>query len=425
MTLRVRRNPRQERIIRNRLHPEHTVLMSAGTGTYGPTGLRRKNPHKSGFISASGRKRINRLNPTGDSPVTRQHGGAPPAKQKPLHRIDSPDGMIAVVLDLPAGRLSSHDRDVLGQAHQLVRSLGGNQAVLAVALGDVREVDFGDAGADRLVRVETLDGFPLNGYCPDLKLAVLGAIEQQVRPGYWLFPDSIDGGADLGTRWAVRLGERPAVQAWQVNEETTVCRGGSHLTDWHRPTARVMLLTEECAAPVEESRHEARSVDLTLPEPVRVTVEDLGPVSVDPSQIALSEAEFIVAAGNGVRNWAQFHQVTEVLGATEGASRVAVDDGHMPRFRQVGASGTWVSARVYLAVGISGAIQHLQGIAQCDTVIAINQDAGCDMVRRADLSVIADSEAVFAELLNLMAERQAGETGHSTHSDSEESRHVA
>ena len=98
----------------------------------------------------------------------------------------------------------------------------------------------------------------------------------------------------------------------------------------------------------------------------------------------------------------QFHETAAALGATEGASRVAVDDGFMPRFRQVGATGTWVTARVYVAVGISGAIQHMQGIGQCDKVVAINTDAGCDMVKRAALSVIGDSEEVLAELLLLV-----------------------
>ncbi|MGB8667277.1 MAG: FAD-binding protein, partial [Serratia inhibens] len=107
-----------------------------------------------------------------------------------------------------------------------------------------------------------------------------------------------------------------------------------------------------------------------------------------------------------------FHQCAEALGATEGASRVAVDDGHMPRQRQVGATGTWVTARVYVAVGISGAIQHLQGIGQCDKVIAINTDAGCDMVRRAALSVIGDSSEIMAQLIRLVREHHQEEFEH-------------
>ncbi|MCT5937372.1 DUF3482 domain-containing protein [Pseudomonas aeruginosa] len=96
------------------------------------------------------------------------------------------------------------------------------------------------------------------------------------------------------------------------------------------------------------------------------------------------------------------------LGATEGASRVAVDDGHMPRNRQVGATGTWVTARVYLAVGISGAIQHLQGIGACDKVVAVNRDAGCDMIKRADLSVIGDSTEILRALIRLAEAHRNG-----------------
>ncbi len=156
----------------------------------------------------------------------------------------------------------------------------------------------------------------------------------------------------------------------------------------------------ECAEPVSETRHEALPVELStgvarsLPR-----IEDLGAVAVDPGVIPMAEAEFILSGGNGVRDWDLFHQAASALGATEGASRVAVDDGFMGRERQVGASGTWVTARVYVAVGISGAIQHLQGIGACDKVIAINLDAGCDMVKRADLSVIGESAEVLTALI--------------------------
>ena len=78
---------------------------------------------------------------------------------------------------------------------------------------------------------------------------------------------------------------------------------------------------------------------------------------------------------------------------------MAVDDGFMGRERQVGASGTWVTARVSVAVGISGAIQHLQGIGACDKVVAINLDPGCDMIKRADLSVIGEGGAILEALI--------------------------
>jgi len=146
---------------------------------------------------------------------------------------------------------------------------------------------------------------------------------------------------------------------------------------------------------------------LTQPLPVQLSrIEDLGQVAVDPAGVALAEAEFILSAGNGVRDWDGFHRAAKALGATEGASRVAVDDGFMPRDRQVGATGTWVTARVYVAVGISGAIQHLQGIQSCDKVVAINMDPGCDMIKRADVAVIGDSAPVLEALITLVEQER-------------------
>ncbi|HSH47180.1 MAG TPA: electron transfer flavoprotein subunit alpha/FixB family protein, partial [Halomonas sp.] len=66
-------------------------------------------------------------------------------------------------------------------------------------------------------------------------------------------------------------------------------------------------------------------------------------------------------------------------------------------------------ARVYLAVGISGAVQHLQGIATCDKVVAINKDPGCDMVKRADLAVIGDSTAILQALIERVSEYRQGD----------------
>lgn len=428
-----RRDPRTERILRNRLHPLHEDLVAAASGPVrGPSGLLRKNPHAVGFIGPNGIKRIDRsagLAGGAGGLSSRTRGRQAQAEvELPLHQVEHPDFFVAVVLDLAGGRLSGHDKDLLGQAHQLVKSSEGKGAVVAIALGEAREANFSTAGADRLIHLTEVHGEPLTGYCPELKLGVLLAVESELEPRYWLFPDSVHGGADLGARLAARIGERPAVHAWQVDVDRTVCRGGSQLTDWHRPTARVMLLAEECALPIDETRHEAQPIELTSIPKVVPQIEDLGQVDVDPSKIALGEAEFILSAGNGVRDWDQFHEVASVLGATEGASRVAVDDGFMPRFRQVGATGTWVTARVYVAVGISGAIQHLQGIGQCDKVVAINLDGGCDMIKRADLSVIGDSQGILGELLNLARARQ-GEAGspaaEAAVESTEEERHVA
>ncbi len=87
------------------------------------------------------------------------------------------------------------------------------------------------------------------------------------------------------------------------------------------------------------------------------------------------------------------------LKATEGGSRVVCDAGLLPRDRQVGASGTLVEPRCYLAFGIAGAPQHLQGIERCERVVAVNTDLHADMVKRSDLAIIQDAQAVMPALV--------------------------
>ncbi|WP_423359817.1 electron transfer flavoprotein subunit alpha/FixB family protein [Pseudomonas citronellolis] len=400
----IRRDPRAEWIARNRLHPLHAAMQSAQGGEVrwmGPNGLIRKNPHAVGFIGPNGVKRIDRSG--GQQGTAGKRSSAPEVVQLPLQVIEQPAFYIAVVPDMVGGRLSSHDRDLLGLARKLAGDAG---AVLAIVFGEHKESAFDTAGVDRLLQVE---GDEYEGYAPEQRVLALRAVDGQFVPRHWLLPDSRTGGGELGRRLAASLGERPATRVWQAEGERCIGRAGAGQQDLQRPLARLILAAAECAEPVSETRHEARPVALeggvarNLPR-----IEDLGPVAVDPAQIPMAEAEFILSGGNGVRDWDLFHRAAAALGATEGASRVAVDDGHMPRNRQVGATGTWVTARVYLAVGISGAIQHLQGIGACDKVLAVNMDPGCDMIKRADLSVIGDSTAILQALIRLAEEYRQG-----------------
>jgi electron transfer flavoprotein alpha subunit len=398
----IRRDPRAEWIARNRLHPLHAAMQVAQTSWMGPNGVIRKNPHAVGFIGPNGIKRIDRSG--AQQGGSQKRAASTAAVQLPLHVVEQPAFYIAVVPDMIGGRLSAHDKDLLGLANKLA-SDGG--AVVAVVFGEHKESAFATAGVDRLLLI---DGEAFDGYAPEQRVLALSAVESQLAPRHWLLPDSRTGGGELGRRLAAKLGERPATRVWQVADGQCIGRAGAGQQDLVRQAPRLILAAAECAEPVSDTRHEVRPLELegkiahSLPR-----IEDLGAVAVDPALIPMAEAEFILSGGNGVKDWQQFHQAAQVLGATEGASRVAVDDGFMPRDRQVGATGTWVTARVYLAVGISGAIQHLQGIGACDKVVAVNMDPGCDMIKRADLSVIGDSAQILQALMDKVhAYRQGG-----------------
>lgn len=413
-----RRDPRREWIARNRLHPEHTsVLLEMGNGVLsewpGPNGVVRKNPRAIGFIGPNGVKRIDRSG--------QQQGGQPAATTTAARdnrrqvTIDQPAFLVAVVPDLSGGRLSGHDKDLLGLARRVADADADQPgAVVAILFGEHKEDALGEAGIDRIVH---LDDDIYAGFAPEARLAALSAVEREMTPRFWFLPDSPLGGADLGRRLALRLGERAATGVWQVEADNDAAlgwrctaRGAAGSLDIQRPLPRVALVLAECAEPVDETQHAAEQLSLTTSIPTTLSrMEDLGQVAVDPAGVALAEAEFILSGGNGIKEWDAFHHAAKVLGATEGASRVAVDDGFMARDRQVGATGTWVTARVYVAVGISGAIQHLQGIQRCDKVVAINLDPGCDIIKRADLAVIGDSTQILAALVAMVEQQRGGQ----------------
>ncbi|MEX2647619.1 MAG: electron transfer flavoprotein subunit alpha/FixB family protein [Alphaproteobacteria bacterium] len=307
--------------------------------------------------------------------------------------IDDPGYLILTVVDAPDRRLSAHDRDVLGAARKLADAGGG--AVLALAWSET--LDLGAAGADRAM-IATADGAEARA------ALVLAAIERHT-PRHVLFADRAPGGGDIGRRVAARLGERAATNVVEVAQTGIVRRAGAHEVRLAPP--HIMLLAPEAADPVTGARHEARPVD---PPDVTLTprVQDEGPVAIDASTVPLAEADLIVAAGTGVTDWPAFHRLAMALGATEGGSRAVVDAGHLPSDRQVGASGTLVEPRCYLALGIAGAPQHLQGIAHCERVVAVNTDLHADMIKRADLAIIADAQAVMPALARLAEARRRG-----------------
>jgi len=129
----IRRDPRAEWIARNRLHPLHAAMQPAQHSWMGPNGLIRKNPHGIGFIGPNGLKRIDRSGAQQGGSAKRT---AAAEVQLPLHQVAQPAFYISVVPDMVGGRLSSHDRDLLGLARQLA---GQDGAVLAVVFGEITD----------------------------------------------------------------------------------------------------------------------------------------------------------------------------------------------------------------------------------------------------------------------------------------------
>jgi electron transfer flavoprotein alpha subunit len=129
--------------------------------------------------------------------------------------------------------------------------------------------------------------------------------------------------------------------------------------------------------------------------------------AADPRTVDLQDAERIVAGGRGVgpEGFSRLRALADLLGAAVGGSRVAVDLGWIPWERQVGQSGRMVAPALYLAFGISGAAQHLAGLRDARTVVAVNLDRSAPILERAQLAAVADWRPVVEALIERLRAR--------------------
>ena len=138
----------------------------------------------------------------------------------------------------------------------------------------------------------------------------------------------------------------------------------------------------------------------------------LGTGRAAPRTLPLTQAEVSVAGGAGLRDFSLLWELGDRLGAPVAGTRVACDEGRLPRERQVGESGTTVRPRCYLAFGISGASQHLRGMQDSRVIVAVNTDRHAPLMKIANMGVVADAEAVIRSLLErLRAQAPGGDDG--------------
>ncbi|MBM7853529.1 electron transfer flavoprotein alpha subunit [Methylopila capsulata] len=311
--------------------------------------------------------------------------------------MEAPAFLVAVVPDLAGGRLSLHDRQLFDAARTLAGADGG-----VIALVGTEGAEFGPAGADRTARVAAPEG-----YDPDARAAAIAAAMAALDLRHVIFPETPDGG-DLARRVAVLAGEPLFADVEMVAAATLMRPARGRRVEQRAAPARLITLAADAVAPYAGAPREARDEPLDTFAAPASAILSAERIPADPARTPLGLADFVVSAGAGVTDFDAFRATAAALGGTPGASRVLCDAGLMPREAQVGASGTVLSATCYLALGIAGAPQHLQGIAGCDHVVAVNTDLHAAMVERAGLAIVQDAQAVMPALIaELAREREA------------------
>jgi electron transfer flavoprotein alpha subunit len=359
------------------------------------TPVRRVDPRRPAIVTPAGLRRIVLGSSEGER-LTANTAHGPVVK--PVRSPGPFTRCTVVVAHAERGALPDGARQAIAAA--AILATPDTEVVVAV-LGACCD-DAAALGADRML---VLEDFDASRYQPNSCVQWLQALQATQTPQHWLFADSgLDG--QLGRRFAIQAGLSLVCGVVELAADTLRITASAS-QDWMLPHAQVMLLAKGVASTkLPFVGLGVRACAQPLPRVSDSGVEDLGVQAGDPKTLALEEADFILAAGNGVTDLPLFHALALEVGAAVGASRVAVDDGRFARTQQIGATGKTVSASGYLALGISGAVQHLQGIKDCRHVIAVNLDASAPIARRADLTVVEDSAALMQALLELVRQQK-------------------
>jgi electron transfer flavoprotein alpha subunit len=297
-------------------------------------------------------------------------------------------------------------------------------AVEAVDLGEalgvgVHAVCFDGDAPDKLADVGVGETFlfqDVGSYDAETHTTALLDCLSGTAPLAVLLPCSANG-ADLAPRLAARLGAACLLDCARLRPAKG---SGLEVERWaHDDRAQERWLVPEGLPLVATKRARTRGPLRRRPRPlklVRRRAPALRPrsrllrrVEVDPRSTRLGDAERIVAAGLGIGGRDLLPAVLELadhLGAALGASRPLADRGWVPFERQIGTTGQAVAPRLYVAVGISGAMQHTAGIKGVDTLVAINRDPACPMMGRATLAVVGDARELVPALNRRLAARE-------------------
>jgi len=319
--------------------------------------------------------------------------------------------VILVVAEQREGKLNRASWEVVAAAQQMA----GGAPVKVVVLGGAAGQVPADLAAAAVAEVLVAEHPALEPYTPDAFVMALQGLIEREQPQVVAFPHTYQT-RDFAPMLAARM--RRAL----VTDVTAVKGAGASAT-FSRPMFQGKLTAEvrpQGAPPhlvsFQIGAFRADAVQKgSSPAPVTAVAVDIdvsrirqkpeAPFQEAKAAVDLSQAERIVAVGRGIKsqeNLALAERLAKALGAEVAASRPICDNGWLPMERQIGSSGQTVAPKLYIALGISGAIQHLVGMKGSRTIVAINKDADAPIFEVADYGIVGDlfeiTPALAAEL---------------------------
>jgi len=307
---------------------------------------------------------------------------------------------VLVFAEQREGKFRKVALEAVSEGKRLADKLGGELS--AAVIGSGVEGIAGSLGAYGAAKVYVVDDPALESYTSDGYAKALCRIIKDTEPSILLM-GCTSTGRDLGPKVAARMGTGLAADCTALDVKdgklvaTRPMYAGKVLAEVVCPDATPQIATVRpnvfsVAEPDESLSAEIVKVDAEMsPEELRTRVREV--IRAAGATIDLTEAQIIVSGGRGMGGAEKFkilEELAEALGGAVGASRSAVDAGWRDHQFQVGQTGKTVSPVLYIACGISGAIQHLAGMKTSKVIVAVNKDPEAPIFKVADYGIVAD-----------------------------------
>jgi electron transfer flavoprotein alpha subunit len=294
----------------------------------------------------------------------------------------------------------------------LAREIGEPSAVVIASPGTAGRLNatLAEYGAAKVYVAESDE---IDRYLVAPKAEVLASVVAQAAPAAVLVSSTAEN-KEIAARLALKIGSGLLTDAVAVNADTTAAQSifGGAVSVRSKVGTGVPVITVRAnavtPAPAPGAADEV-AVQVEISEAAKAAKVLDRVVEAKGSRPSLADASIIVSGGRGVGgadNFSVIEALADSLGAAVGASRAATDAGWVPHQMQVGQTGVTVSPQLYVAVGISGAIQHRAGMQTSKTIVAINKDPEAPIFELADFGVVGDLFAVAPQLTEELTKRK-------------------
>ncbi|GAA4619628.1 electron transfer flavoprotein subunit alpha/FixB family protein [Saccharopolyspora hordei] len=312
---------------------------------------------------------------------------------------------VLVLVDHVDGEVKKVTYELLTAA----RRLGEPSAVVVGEPGTAEKLaeSLGSYGAAKVYAAESAEA---TQFLVTPQVDVLASLVGSVSPAAVLVPASIDG-KEIAGRLAVRTGSGLLSEVVDVDSEGTASHslfGGTYDATAKVTKGTPVIAVQPGSIEAEQASGAATVEQVEVPagSGAKITARQPAEAGDRPE---LTEASIVVSGGRGVgsaENFEVVEKLADTLGAAVGASRAAVDSGYYPHQFQVGQTGKTVSPQLYIALGISGAIQHRAGMQTSKTIVAVNKDPEAPIFEIADYGVVGDLFKVAPQLTEEITKRK-------------------